>query len=320
MGDPAGVGPELLLELSENLARRLGCHLRVLGDPALLRVVSQGRFSAPAMPRDAAQPGLAIECPHALDLSRHVWGRPSAETGRAAFAYLERAIELAKRGEVQGIVTLPLSKEALHLAGHAYPGHTEILADRTGVRSFALMLYSEELRIVHATTHVAVRDALPRLTEQRILEVIELGHGMMRRLLPHPPRIAVAGLNPHAGEEGLFGDEEARIIRPAMDAALRRGFPTEGPFPPDTVFAMALGGRFDLVVAMLHDHGHVAFKTALFKLGDQRRTRGVNVMLGLPFVRTSVDHGTAYDIAGQGRADSGSFFDALELAARLVRA
>lgn len=321
MGDPAGVGPELLLELSDNLAQRLGCNLRVIGDPALLRVISSGRFSAPApgLESGSARCGVSIECPHALNLTTHAFGRPTPETGKAAYAYLERAIELARRGDVAGIVTLPLSKEALHMAGYLYPGHTEILAEKTGTTAFALMLYSERLRIVHATAHLSVRQALASLTEERVLEVIELGHGMMKRLLDYPPRIAVAGLNPHASEEGLFGDEEARIIRPAMDAAIRRGIPVEGPYPPDTVFAMAMGGRFDLVVAMLHDHGHVAFKTALFRLGDKRRTQGVNVMLGLPFVRTSVDHGTAYDIAGQGKADPGSLFDALELAARLCR-
>ncbi len=319
MGDPAGVGPELLLELSDNLAQRLGCHLRIIGDPALLRVVSQGRFSAPAAGMDGARAGVTIECPYAVNLAQHAFGRPTPETGKAAFACLERAIQLAQRGEVAGIVTLPICKEALHMAGYRYPGHTEILAEKTDTERFAMMLYSDQLRIVHVTAHLAVRDALARITSERILEVIELGHAMMRRLLDFPPRIAVAGLNPHASEEGLFGVEESEVIRPAMDAAIRKGIPVEGPFPPDTVFALALGGRFDLVVAMLHDHGHVAFKTAMFRLGEARRTRGVNVMLGLPFVRTSVDHGTAYDIAGQGKADPGSLFDALELAARLCR-
>ena len=319
LGDPAGVGPELALHLTDNLARRLGCGLRIIGDPALLAKVSSGRFTPSPHTGDEA-PRVTLDCPHAINTAEHRWGAIDAANGEAAFAWLSHAIDLALGGEIAGIVTLPLCKESLHLAGHHYPGHTDILAERAGVDSYAMMLYSETLRIAHVTLHTSVRHALEEITVARILAVVRLGHDMMTRLLGRPPRIAICALNPHAGEGGAFGREEIEIIRPAIDEAVRAGMPVEGPLPADTVFAAALGGRFDLVVAMLHDHGHVAFKTALFRLGPATRTSGVNVTLGLPFVRTSVDHGTAFDIAGQGVADAGSLFDALELAARLCHA
>ena len=239
-------------------------------------------------------------------------GRVSAEGGRAAYEYIEQAVRLALGRQVEAIVTAPLNKEALHAAGKQYAGHTEILADLCGVKGTVMLLTCERLRVSHVSTHVSLREALARLTTERVMRVIQLTHDALVRMGIAAPRLAVAGLNPHAGESGLFGDEEEKIIAPTVRAAQRAGLNVAGPFPPDTIFWRATQGEFDAVIAMYHDQGHIPMKLLGF-------FDGVNVTLGLPIIRTSVDHGTAFDIAGTSRADERSMVAALLLAAKMAR-
>jgi 4-hydroxythreonine-4-phosphate dehydrogenase len=244
-------------------------------------------------------------------------GRVSAAAGRAAYEFLCTAIDLTLRGEADGIVTLPLHKEGLHAAGVPHPGHTEILAERTGTDRFAMMLYARGgqvphgLGVVHVTLHMAFRDVLRHLSEAAVREKIHLLDRPLTLLLDRRPRIGVAALNPHASDGGLFGDEEATLIRPAVEHARREGIDVSGPWPSDTLFVRAHRREFDGVVAMYHDQGHIPLKllTGL---------AAVNVTLGLPIVRTSVAHGTAYDIAGRGVADASSLVEAVRVAAKLA--
>ncbi|HEX5916002.1 MAG TPA: 4-hydroxythreonine-4-phosphate dehydrogenase PdxA, partial [Rubrobacter sp.] len=236
-----------------------------------------------------------------------------ARAGDAAFRYVERATELAKSGRVGAIATAPLNKEAMHLAGHKYPGHTEILADLTGTRDYAMMLVTDELKVIHVSTHVSLKEAIERARPERELAVIRLAHESLKRLGIESPRVAVAGLNPHAGENGLFGTEDAEHIAPAVAAAVEEGIDATGPHPPDTVMMRARTGAFDIVVVQYHDQGHIPIKLMGFDTG-------VNVTVGLPFFRTSVDHGTAFDIAGTGKADPASLRAALDLARSLAGA
>jgi 4-hydroxythreonine-4-phosphate dehydrogenase len=221
-------------------------------------------------------------------------------------------VELALADEVHAIATAPLNKEAMHQAGHRYPGHTELLAELCGVDDYAMMLVGEDLRVIHVSTHVSLREAIERVTPEREGAVIRLADAALRALGCEHPRVAVAGLNPHAGENGLFGPEDAERIAPAVEAAKQDGIDASGPWPADTVFLAARQGRFDVVVVQYHDQGHIPIKLLGFDTG-------VNVTVGLPFFRTSVDHGTAFDIAGTGKADAASLKAALELAAELAR-
>ena len=245
------------------------------------------------------------------DLSGVTTGRVSAAAGRAAYDFLCRAIDLTRAGAADGIVTAPLHKEGLHAAGVRHPGHTEILAERCGVGRFAMVLYQDGLAVAHVTLHMALRDVFRHLSPAAVLDKAHLLDRLIRRLLGRPPRLGVAALNPHAGDGGLFGDEEATIIRPGVEAARAEGIDVSGPWPSDTLFVRARGGAFDGVVAMYHDQGHIALKL----LGG---LRAVNISAGLPLVRTSVAHGTAYDIAGRGIADSTSLIEAARVAARLA--
>src|SRR5205823_10972146 len=247
----------------------------------------------------------------AVDLSGVEPARVSAAAGRAAYDFLCRAIDLTRAGQADGIVTCPLHKEGLHAAGLPYPGHTEILAERTGVREFAMVLAVGDLAVAHVTLHVALRDVFRHLTTGAVLEKAQLLHDLQTRLLGRPPRLAVAALNPHASDGGLFGDEEARIIAPAVEAAAAEGIDATGPWPADTLFVRAHRGEFDGIVAMYHDEGHIAMK---LRCGWDL----VNISAGLPIVRTSVAHGTAYDIAGQGKADAGSLIAAADAACLLT--
>ena len=232
-------------------------------------------------------------------------------SGRAAYDFLCRAIDETKAGAADGIVTAPLHKEGLHAAGLPYPGHTEILAERTGVREFAMVLAVGNLAVAHVTLHMALRDVFRHLTPAAVLEKARLLDGLLTRMLGRRPQLGVAALNPHGSDGGLFGDEEATIIAPAVAAARAEGIDATGPWPSDTLFVRARHGDFDGVVAMYHDQGHIALKL----LGEGR---AVNISAGLPIVRTSVAHGTAYDIAGRGVADAGSLVEAARVAALLV--
>ena len=246
------------------------------------------------------------------DLTGVQIGKVSAAAGRAAYDFLCRAIDATLAGEADGIVTAPLHKEGLHAAGLPYPGHTEILAERTGVREFAMVLAVEGLAVAHVTLHMALRDVFRHLTTAAVVEKARLLDGLLWRLLGRKPRLGVAALNPHASDGGLFGDEEERIIAPAVAKAKAEGLDVTGPWPTDTLFVRRRDGEFDGVVAMYHDQGHIALKL----LG---RGRAVNISAGLPIVRTSVAHGTAYDIAGKGVADAGSLVEAARVAALLAR-
>jgi 4-hydroxythreonine-4-phosphate dehydrogenase len=240
-------------------------------------------------------------------------GQISADAGRAAVEYVERACDLAMAGTVDAVVTAPLNKAAMNLAGFHYAGHTELLADRTHATRVSMLLVSEKLRVVHVSTHVALAEAIQRVTPERVLAVIELAYESCQALGITQPRIAIAGLNPHAGEGGLFGDQEARAIVPAIQVARTRGWDVSDPQPPDTVFLRAVRGAYDIVVAMYHDQGHIPMKLLAFD-------SGVNVSVGLPIIRTSVDHGTAFDIAGTGRASAESMLAAIDVALHMVRA
>lgn len=318
MGDPAGIGPEIIIkaltegELSGARAVVVGClatlrRIQALGiTPAAelrpIETVAQARF-APGVINVIDEP---LADPAALQA-----GKVQAQAGDLAYRCVKRATELALAGEVQGIATAPLNKEALHLAGHMYPGHTELLATLTHSRDYAMVLYTDKLKVIHVSTHIALRKFLDTLSAERIETVVALADTFLRRVGYNRPRIAVAGVNPHAGENGLFGDEEIKIVSPAIAAAKGRGIDVYGPCPPDTVFLQAYEGQYDMVVAMYHDQGHIPLKLLGFY-------DGVNITAGLPFIRTSADHGTAFDIAWTGKAKSESMAISIQLATQLA--
>ena len=319
MGDPAGVGPEIIVKTFAEPDFTERNRAVVIGDVAILeRAVELLDLSLRVNPVTAPEDGLyepgVMDVIPASDLPEDLpFGKLDAGAGVAAFEYVRRSIELALDRSVAAVATAPLNKEAMHLGGHKYPGHTEILAELTGTEDYAMMLVAEDLRVIHVSTHVALREAIERATPERELAVIQLAYDALKKLGVEEPRIAVAGLNPHAGENGLFGTEDAERIRPAVERAIEEGLDVSGPHPPDTVFSQAKQGRFDIVVVQYHDQGHIPIKLLGFETG-------VNVTVGLPFFRTSVDHGTAFDIAGTGKADHSSMKAALDLARELSRA
>jgi 4-hydroxythreonine-4-phosphate dehydrogenase len=327
MGDPAGVGPEVIVGALARRRVRTVCQPLVIGDARVLLRAAQVwglSFAARAVgsaeearrsPRRVCLLDLGNADPEAIRV-----GQVSPAAGRAAAEYIEKAVALALAGEVAGVVTAPVNKEALRLAGVPYPGHTEMLAALCGVSEVAMLLVHGEMRVGHVTTHVSVRAACDLITPERVLAVIRLVDRALQQMGSPRRRIAVGGLNPHAGEFGLFGDEELRRIVPAVGDAIAEGIDAVGPLPPDTVFARQRAGEFDAVVAMLHDHGHIAIKTVGFTRGRAGRiaTAGVNLTLGLPILRTSADHGTAFDIAGKGVADATSMVEAIVLAAQMA--
>jgi 4-hydroxythreonine-4-phosphate dehydrogenase len=321
MGDPAGIGPEIVVKAFADSA--LTTPAVVIGDIAMLSRAA-GLLDRPnglrpielrAIARpEAARPGPGvIDVIAASDLPADLpIGRVDPRAGAAAFAYVERAIALALAGEVRAIATAPLHKESLRAAGLGYPGHTEILAALTGTSDYAMMLFNDDLRVILVTIHMSMREALDKLTVERELKTIRLAARAVRGLGIENPRVAVAGVNPHAGEGGLFGREDLEIVAPAIEQARGEGIDASGPWPGDTVFMQARQGRFDIVVAQYHDQGLIPIKY----LGIER---GVNMTLGLPFIRTSVDHGTAFDIAGKGLASHASLIVAIEQAAAMSR-
>ncbi|MFA6543819.1 MAG: 4-hydroxythreonine-4-phosphate dehydrogenase PdxA [Limisphaerales bacterium] len=322
MGDPAGVGPEICLRLLANAELARECVPVVFGDASVLRDVG-GKlglpFHAPVIAK-AGWPGLCRELrgPAVLDLqcldSVPVSpGQVSARCGDAAFRYVIAAIESGLRGEVDAITTAPLNKEALHAAGHKYPGHTEIFAERMKAGRSCMTFFSDELTCSLVTVHIGYHEVPGALTTRRILDVIELTADAVRRQRGRAPRLAVLGLNPHAGEHGLFGrGEEERIIAPAVEAARAAGLDIVGPLPPDTAFLPARRRETDAYICMYHDQALIPLKTLAFDTA-------VNTTLGLPVVRTSVDHGTAFDIAWQGKASAENLFTSVRLAAKLAR-
>lgn len=321
MGDPAGIGPELCLRLLQDAEVAQQATPVVFGDAGVLRRVARHcGLPAPAHVFEAAgRPDLRsrVREPAVWDLGAIpaealTPSLVNAATGLASYRYIEAAIEAALAGQVAAVATAPIHKEALHAAGIPYPGHTEIFAARTGAARSCMMLTSGEITCSLVTTHVGYRDVPALLTVERILEVIELTADAMRRIRGRPPKLVVCGLNPHAGEHGLFGGgEEEQWIAPAVAAARRQGIDAEGPLPPDTAFLPARRRTTDAFVCMYHDQGLIPLKALAFDTG-------VNVTLGLPIVRTSVDHGTALDIAWTGRAQVRSLVEAVLLAARLA--
>jgi len=318
MGDAAGVGPEVIMKalahrelyaiarpLVVGDARRLAAAGRIVGASLVVSVITE--------PEDARFETGTVDC---IDLALvppdTPFGQLSAACGEAAYRFVERAVALALAGKVDAICTAPLNKEALNAAGHRYPGHTEILAEMTGTPEVSLMLLAPGMRVIHVTTHIGLVDAVERIDASLVERTVARGRELVRRAGIAEPRIAVCGINPHAGEAGLFGrGEEATKIEPAIRACVARGWKVEGPLPADTLFYRARKGDFDLIVAMYHDQGHGPVKAVAFETG-------VNVTAGLPVLRTSVDHGTAFDIAGTGKADESSMLEALRQAAMLA--
>ena len=299
-GDPAGVGPEVTVKALADPSVRTLAEIAVAGDPACLeRTAAALDLPPPSVVEPAG------------DASAVAPGRLSAEGGRAAVDAIRRAVEMIGAGRYDALVTAPINKEALRLAGFSWPGHTEMLAELAGAPDVRMLLVTEKLRVVHVSTHRSLRSAIEAVQADRVVRTIELAAEAGRLLGAARPRVAVAGLNPHAGESGLFGDEERREIEPAVERAVAAGIDASGPWPPDTVFWRATQGDFDVVVAMYHDQGHIPIKLSGFD-------EGVNVTLGLPFPRVSVDHGTAFDIAGQGVARAGSMAEAIRLGAHLA--
>jgi 4-hydroxythreonine-4-phosphate dehydrogenase len=316
MGCPVGIGPEIIIRYCrQHIASRPAFPV-VLGDPGVLRRCAAELDAevdiVPWQPGDKVREGTLSVLPLS-DLGAELhWGQPTLETGRAMALYIEEAVRLLKTGILAGMVTCPIGKAALNLAGYQYPGHTEMLAALCGCDDYAMMMAGNRLRVTLVTIHVGLAEVPALLSVEKIVRLIEItGRALQNDFGIDNPRLAVAGLNPHAGEGGLFGDEEKRLIVPALARAKALGWPAEGPFPPDTVFNKAVAGQYDAVVCMYHDQGLIPFKLLHFE-------DGVNVTLGLPIVRTSVDHGTAYDIAGQGKANAASLAAAVDLAARIV--
>lgn len=330
MGDPAGIGPEICVKALADAHMHEVCRPVIIGDAAILHRATEltGAGITLNSITSIADGVFATGTVNVFDLAnvdatRFEYGRVSAEAGTAAFEYVRTGVELAMSGAGDALATGPINKEAVNLAGYRYAGHTEILADLTGADHYAMMLVDRGLRVVHATTHVPLRKACDLVTRDRVLAVIRLAHQAAQAFGITQPKVGVAGLNPHAGEGGLFGSEEIDEIIPAIGDARALGIDATGPVPPDSVFARARGGQYDVVVAMYHDQGHIPLKTIGFQLheatGREMSVRGVNVTLGLPIVRTSVDHGTAFEIAGMGRANHESMREAILLAVRLVQ-
>ncbi|HUK65861.1 MAG TPA: 4-hydroxythreonine-4-phosphate dehydrogenase PdxA [Anaeromyxobacteraceae bacterium] len=318
MGDAAGVGPEITVKALDASEVHRICRPLVIGDAQRLRRAadlagSRARVHAIDRPGQAGYRRGEVDCIDLKNIPDDLpFGKLSPVAGHGAYAYVARAVDLARSGEISAIVTAPLNKEALHAGGHIYPGHTELLASLSGTPEVSMMLTTPKMRVIHVTTHLGLLDAVERIEPGLVERTIMRGHEALVRAGIGHPRIAVCGINPHAGEHGLFGrGEEEQKVNPGVAAARARGVDAEGALPADTVFFRAARGDFDLVVAMYHDQGHGPVKV----LGLEA---GVNITVGLPFVRTSVDHGTAFDIAGTGKADERSMIEALRQAVAMV--
>lgn len=329
MGDPAGIGPEIVARALANPQTYEKCRPLVTGDAAVMaRAV--GLLSLPLTVNaisEVAEARFTCGCIdvidlHCVDMSTFEYGKVQAQCGNAAFVSIRKAIDLAMAGDVDATVTAPLNKEALNLAGHHFDGHTEIYATFTHTKKYAMLLADEFLRVIHVSTHVPLRKACDLVKKARIIEVTELITDACRQFGIDNPRIGIAGLNPHSSDNGLFGTEEAEEITPAVNELLSRGFNVVGPVPPDTLFAKARCGQYDGCVAMYHDQGHIPFKVVGFnwnkKTGRMDSVKGVNITLGLPIIRVSVDHGTAFDVAGKGIASEDAMLLSIDYATRMA--
>jgi 4-hydroxythreonine-4-phosphate dehydrogenase len=315
MGDAAGIGPEVIVKLLAAVSIPTGIRVVVVGERDILQN-SAATLDLPVSFFEEGGEGsisgaVAVRSLGLLQTGGFVPGQLSAACGDAAYRYFAHAVEECLAGRAQAIVTAPLNKEAMNRGGHAFVGHTDILESMTGVAGPVMALWHPKVVVAHVTDHLPLRAALDAITIPRIVQVVTLTHAALLRAGNASPRIALAGVNPHAGENGLFGREEIEILRPAMEALARAGIPTSGPFPGDTVYLQALRGRYDAVIAMYHDQGFGPMKTLDF-------ANGVNATLGLPFVRTSPDHGTAFEISGKGIAEPESMIAAWNLAVRML--
>lgn len=330
MGDPAGIGPEIIVKALNKKETYEKCRPLVTGDAAVMEWAVKQMDTAQKINiihnvNDAKFEFGTIdvydlEC---VDMSIFEPGKVAPQCGNAAFVSIIKAIELAMANEVDGTVTAPLNKEALHKGGHNFDGHTEIYAHYTGTKKYAMLLADEFLRVIHVSTHVSLREACDRVKKDRIIEVTELIHNACKQFGFENPRIGIAGLNPHASDNGLFGWEEEKEIIPAVNELKERGFNVEGPVPPDTLFAKARCGKFEGCVAMYHDQGHIPFKVVGFswnkETGKMDSAQGVNITLGLPIIRVSVDHGTAFDVAGKGVASPDAMLLSIDYATRMAK-
>ena len=326
MGDPASIGPEITVKAFADKSLYDLCRPVVVGDASVMKAalpivghtemkihpvsdVSEAKYEYGTI--DVLDMGL-------VDMEKLKRGEVSAMCGEAAFQYVTKVIQLAMDRKVDATVTNAFNKEAVNLAGHHYSGHTEIYADLTGTKNYTMMLAHENLRVVHVSTHVSLREACDRVKKQRVLDVIRIADKACKELGINEPKIGVAGLNPHSGEHGLFGHEEIDEIIPAIEAAQAEGIHADGPVPPDSLFSKARGGWYDIVVAMYHDQGHIPLKVVGFVYNHEKHAwdavSGVNITLGLPIIRVSVDHGTAFDQAGTGTASELSLRNSIEYA------
>ena len=329
MGDPMGIGPEVTVKaLAHKPVHEMARPLVIGHEQVMRQAVSRAGLAlvvrSVQSETDAEfQAGVVnVLEPEGCHVTQDMLGQVSAEAGHAAFVAIEKAIALALERRIDAVVTGPIHKEAINAAGHRFPGHTEIFAQYTGTQDYAMLLAYGDLKVIHVTTHMPLARVSDSLTQERIFKVIGLAHDVCRRLGIQKPRMGVAGLNPHASDGGLFGQEEAQLIVPAIQAAQEQGMDVQGPVPPDTLFPKAIGGWFDICVVMYHDQGHIPLKVLGFTW-DRKNDRwdsvnGVNITLGLPIIRTSVDHGTAFDIAGQNIASPESTIQAIEYATKLA--
>ncbi|WP_026894700.1 4-hydroxythreonine-4-phosphate dehydrogenase PdxA [Clostridiisalibacter paucivorans] len=319
MGDPAGIGPEIILKSFKNTIRQQNYNILVIGNMDVMKKVKDIIGIEDIILNEVHD---TDECDFSdnilnvlnidnIKIDELLPGEIQKMAGNAAYEYVERAVKLTLDDEIDAISTAPLNKEAMHLAGHNYPGHTEILARLSNGKDYAMFLYDESLKVIHVSTHVSLLEAIQGLSKDRIESVIKLADSTMKRLGYEDPKIAVAGINPHAGEGGLFGDEEISTINPAIEECKSLGINVQGSISPDTVFVRAKDKEFDIVVVMYHDQGHIPLKLLGFH-------SGVNVTVGLPIIRTSVDHGTAFNVAWKGLADESSMTQSIQLAARLI--
>ena len=318
MGDPSGIGPEIILTSFKKINNN-NSNLMVIGNFDVMDKIKNLiglksiTLSKITQISEAKFKDKMLNVYHLdnIDLNKLVPKKVQAMAGKAAFEYIESAIDLALRGEIDAVVTGPINKEALHLAGHYYPGHTEIFAKLTKTEDYAMFFYSDILRVSLVSTHLSLQEAIGKINKERVAKVIQLTHGVMEDLGVKNPRIGVAGVNPHAGESGLFGNEERDKIIPAIEMKRKEGIHVEGPFPADTIFIKAKNKNYDAIVTMYHDQGCIPIKLLAFDCA-------VNVTIGLPIIRTSVDHGVAYGRAWEGRANDESMVQAIKLAIRLA--
>jgi 4-hydroxythreonine-4-phosphate dehydrogenase len=332
MGDPAGCGPEITVKALADKAIYERCRPLVVADVGVmqdaLRIARHPAFKINKVtsPTEGKYEFGTIDVYHLdlVDMDKLIYGKVNAIAGNAAFQCVKKVIQMALANEIDATVTNPLNKEAINLAGHHYSGHTEIYADYTGTSKYTMMLAHHDLRVVHVSTHVSMREACDRVKKERVLDVIRIANQACRDMGIEKPRVGVAGLNPHSGENGMFGKEEIEEITPAIEAACAEGIQAVGPVPPDTVFCKARGGWYDIVVCMYHDQGHIPLKVVGFVYNINKQcwdaVEGVNITLGLPIIRASVDHGTAFGHAGTGVANELSLVNAIDYAIRLGKA